>query len=268
MKTPDLFSLSGKTALVTGGGRGIGRHIALGLAEAGADVFIASRKLENLEDAAAEISGTGRRGVAVQADITKETEVEALVKRVLDDAGRIDILVNNSGMVWAAPTLDYPLEGWDRVFALNVRALWMLSQRVARHMKDAGGGTIIHVTSVSAYKGSREEIQPVVAYNASKGAVVTLTKDMAVKLAPHGIRVNAVAPGSFLTDMMNYVRHDEEALRRFSRVIPLGRPGEQDDIKGVAAFLASDAAAYMTGHTLVVDGGVLAVDPWPAPDPD
>ncbi|TFH23927.1 MAG: glucose 1-dehydrogenase [Myxococcales bacterium] len=268
MKTPALFALAGKTALVTGGGRGIGRHIALGLAEAGADVFIASRKLDKLEDAAAEITATGARGVAVQADITKEKEVDSLVDRVLADAGRIDILVNNSGMVWAAPTLEYPLEGWDRVFALNVRALWMLSQRVARHMKDAGGGVIIHVTSVSAYKGSREEIQPVVAYNASKGAVVTLTKDMAVKLAPHGIRVNALAPGSFLTDMMNYVRHDEEALRRFSRVIPLGRPGGPDDIKGVAVFLASDAAAYMTGHTLVVDGGVLAVDPWPVPEVD
>lgn len=268
MKTPDLFDLSGKTALVTGGGRGLGRGIALGLAEAGADVFIASRKLDNLEDAAAEIAATGRRATPVQCDITEQTEVDGLVDRVLADAGRLDILVNNAGMVWAAPTLDYPMDGWDRVFDLNVRALWMLSQRVARHMKDAGGGTIIHVTSVSAFHGSREEKQPVIAYNASKGAVVTLTRDMAVKLAGHGIRVNAIAPGSFLTDMMNYVRHDGDALRRFSSVIPLARCGEASDIKGVAVFLASDAAAYMTGHTLVVDGGITAVDPWPVDPSD
>jgi gluconate 5-dehydrogenase len=261
--TPQLFDLSGKHALVTGGGRGLGRHIATGLAEAGATVFVASRKLSNLTAAVADIEKSGGRAKAFAADITQETEVERLVDSVLGESSRLDILVNNSGMVWAAPTLDYPVAGWDRVFALNVRALWMLSQRVARHMRESGGGSIIHVASISAFKGSREEIQPVVAYNASKGAVITLTKDMAVKLAPHRIRVNAIAPGPFLTDMMNYVRHDPHALAQLSSVIPMQRCGEEDDIKGVAVFLASDAARYVTGHTLVVDGGALAVDPWP-----
>ncbi len=260
--TKQLFDLSGKHALVTGGGRGLGRHIAVGLAEAGATVFVASRKLTNLMATVADIEQRGGRAKAFAADITQETEVERLVDAVLLESPRLDILVNNSGMVWAAPTLDYPIAGWDRVFALNVRALWMLSQRVARHMRDQGGGTIIHVTSISGLKGSREEIQPVVAYNASKGAVITLTKDMAVKLAPHKIRVNSIAPGTFLTDMMNYVRHDPDALAQLSSVIPMQRCGEEDDIKGVAVFLASDAARYMTGHTLVVDGGALAVDSW------
>jgi NAD(P)-dependent dehydrogenase (short-subunit alcohol dehydrogenase family) len=266
MNTRDLFDLSGKTALVTGGGRGLGRHIAVGLAEAGASVFVASRKLGNCEAVARDIEQAGGLAVALQADVSKEADVDALVDAVLERTPRLDVLVNNAGMVWAAPTLDYPIEGWDRVFNLNVRGLWMLSQRIARHMKDAGGGSIIHVSSISAYKGSREELQPVVAYNASKGAVNTLTKDMAVKLARHGIRVNAVAPGSFLTDMMRYASENEATLREFERAIPLGRCGSEDDIKGVAVFLASDASRYMTGHVLVVDGGTLAVDPWPAPD--
>jgi gluconate 5-dehydrogenase len=268
MKTLDLFDLSGKAALVTGGGRGLGRHVAVGLAEAGADVFVASRKLANCEAVADQITRTGRRAVAIAADVSKPEDVDALVGRVLDETPRLDVLVNNAGMVWAAPTLDYPIEGWDRVFDLNVRGLWLLSQRVARHMKDAGGGSIVHVSSISAYKGSREELQPVIAYNASKGAVNTLTKDMAVKLARHGIRVNAIAPGSFMTDMMRYASENEETLREFERAIPMGRCGKEDDIKGVAVFLASDASRYVTGHVLVVDGGTLAVDPWPAPRED
>jgi len=263
MNTRNMFDLSGKTALVTGGGRGIGRHIAVGLAEAGADVFLASRKRAHLDAAAADIEKLGRRAVPMQADIADPAAIDRLVADVLARTARLDILVNNAGMVWAAPTLDYPLEGWDRVFDLNVRALWLLSQQVARHMKQAGGGTILHISSISAFKGSSEEKQPVIAYNASKGAVVTLTKDMAVKLAPHGIRVNSIAPGSFLTDMMNYVRHDEAALRAFTEVIPLRRAGNEDDIKGVAVFLASAAGAYITGQTIVVDGGVMARDPWP-----
>jgi NAD(P)-dependent dehydrogenase (short-subunit alcohol dehydrogenase family) len=267
MRTPKLFDLTGRSALITGGGRGIGRHIAVGMAESGARVFLASRKIDNLEKVAAEISEAGGSAKAFECDITKEDQVERLLDRVLSETTRLDILVNNAGMVWAAPTLDYPMEGWDRVFNLNVRALWLVTQRVARHMKDKGGGTIINISSISAFKGSREETQPVIAYNASKGAIITLTKDLAVKLAPHGIRVNCIAPGSFLTDMMDYVRHDEAALRDFASAIPMQRCAEENDIKGVAVFLASDAAAYITGETVVVDGGAMAVDAWPRKPP-
>ena len=167
------------------------------------------------------------------------------------------MLVNNAGVIWGAPTLEYPMEGWDRVFAVNVRALWQLSQRVARHMREAGGGAIVHISSISAFRGAPEDKEPAIAYGAAKGAVHALTKDMAVKLAPYGIRVNSIAPGSFDTDMMDYVRDDGPKLRAYLEQIPMKRAGEEDDIKGAIVFLASDAARYVTGHNLVVDGGWL-----------
>ena len=258
MRAPELFDLSGRTALVTGGGRGLGRFMALGLAEAGADVFVVSRNLERCEATAAEIrERTGRRATALAADLSRETEIDALVERVLGETERLEILVNNAARVWAATTLDYPLEGWDRVFALNVRGLWQLSQGVARHMREIGGGSIVHVSSISAFRGSPEHEQNVVAYNASKGAVVALTIDMAVKLAPFGIRVNSIAPGPFDTDMMSHLRDEPRRLEAYLQTIPLGRPGGEDDAKGAVVFLASDASRFTTGHTLVVDGGAL-----------
>jgi NAD(P)-dependent dehydrogenase (short-subunit alcohol dehydrogenase family) len=261
VRTPELFDLSGRTALVTGGGRGIGRYIALGLAEAGADVCVVGRSLEHCEQSAAAVRACGRRAWALSADLSKLDAIEALVDAVLSETPKLDILVNNAARVWAAPTLDYPPEGWDRVFDLNVRGLFFLSQRVARNMAEHGGGSIIHVSSISAFRGAPDEEQAVVAYNASKGAVVSLTIDMATKLAPLGIRVNGIAPGPFLTDMMNHLRHDEQRMHEYNRGIPLGRCGEEDDIKGAAVFLASDASKFVTGHTLTVDGGVLTVYP-------
>jgi len=242
---------------VTGGGRGLGRHIAMGLAEAGADVCVASRKLEACDETARAVAEIGRKGRAFQVDLANGEEIEALADAVIAEVGRLDILFNNAAVIWGAPTLDYPIEGWDRVFGVNVRGLWLLSQRVARHMKNAGGGCIVHISSISGFRGSLEEKEPAIAYNAAKGAVNTLTKDMAVKLAPHGIRVNSIAPGSFDTDMLEYVRRDPEAYRRYLEQIPMGRSGEADDLKGAAVFLASDAARYVTGHNLIVDGGWL-----------
>jgi NAD(P)-dependent dehydrogenase (short-subunit alcohol dehydrogenase family) len=259
MRALELFDLSGKTALVTGGGRGIGRFIAIGLAEAGAHVGLASRKIPACEQAAAEIRDAGGRADAFEADVASPESIDRLVTDALGVLGRIDILVNNAAVVWAAPTLDYPLSGWDRVFDVNVRGLFYLSQQVARHMKESGGGSIIHVGSISAWRGDSDEDQPVIAYNASKGAVASLTIDMAVKLASHGIRVNSIAPGPFMTDMMSHISSDEEKLAAYNAGRPLGRSGEEDDIKGAAVFLASDASAYMTGQTLVVDGGTLLV---------
>ncbi len=260
MQVQALFDLLGRTALVTGGGRGIGRHMALGLAEAGADVFVVSRKLENCESVAAQVRDrTGRKATALQADLERADEIEPLVERVLGETERLEILVNNAARTWSAPVLDYPLEGWDRVFNLNARGLWLLSQRVARHMKEIGGGSIVHVSSISAFRGAPDEEQNVVAYNASKGAVVALTIDMAVKLAPFGIRVNGIAPGPFDTDMMNHLRDDPEKLRAYLKTVPLGRAGEEDDVKGVIVFLASEASRFMTGHTLILDGGVLCM---------
>jgi gluconate 5-dehydrogenase len=252
-----LFELTGHTALVTGGGRGLGRHIAIGLAEAGADVVVASRKVANCRDTADAIEALGRRAWALPVDMADPESIDALADAALEAVGRLDVLVNNAGVIWGAPTLDFPMEGWDRTFAVNVRGLWQLSQRAARHMAERGGGAIVHVSSISGFRGSLEAKEPAIAYSAAKGAVNTLTKDMAVKLAPHGIRVNSIAPGAFDTDMMGYVRGDEQKLRAFLDQIPMRRPGGEDDVKGAAVFLASPAGAYVTGHNLVVDGGWL-----------
>ncbi|MBW2229620.1 MAG: glucose 1-dehydrogenase [Deltaproteobacteria bacterium] len=261
MRTPALFDLTGRAALVTGGGRGIGRHISIGLAEAGAHVFLASRNLEHCQEVAEKIEAEGGRATALRADVSKLDEIDALVGEVLDRTDRLHTLVNNAGIVWAAPLLEYPMEGWDRVFDLNVRGVFYLSQQVARHMKERGGGSIVHISSISAFRSGSDEQEPVVAYNASKGAVTSLTTDMAVKLAPHQIRVNAIAPGPFLTSMMDHVRHDPSALEAFNRQVPQRRSAGEDDIKGAVVFLASDASAFVTGHTLVVDGGMLAASP-------
>ena len=261
MSSPDLFNLDGQVALITGGGRGLGRFIAEGLAGAGAEVIVASRKIDNCRAAAQAIRDAGGQASAMQADVSKPEDVERLVDEIIADKGRIDILVNNAALGWAAAFLDYPLEGWDRVFALNIRAVFLLSQRVARHMKEQGRGSIIQISSLSARFGASEEEQPVTAYMASKGAVEALTRDMAVKLAPHGIRVNSIAPGPFDTDMLRHIKEDEEMSARHDRQVPMGRPGRAADIQGVAVFLASEAASYITGTTLTVDGGISAVYP-------
>ena len=256
MQTRELFDLSGRRALVTGGGRGIGRHIAVGLAEAGAEVAVASRKLDACEAVAHEIERAGGRARAFAADCADPGSIDELVAAV----GPVDVLVNNAARVWAAPTLDYPLEGWDRVFDLNVRGLFYLSQQCARPMQAAGRGSIIQIASISAFRGAPDDEQDVIAYNASKGAVVALTTDLAVKLAPR-VRVNAIAPGPFRTDMLNHLREDADRLARYEATIPLRRSGDADDIKGVAVFLASEASRYVTGQTIPVDGGLMAVGP-------
>jgi gluconate 5-dehydrogenase len=255
VRVQDLLDLSGRRALVTGGGRGLGRAIALGLAEAGADVVLAARTLSQCEDVAREVESLGRRAWPLRADLSDLDQVGSLARDALAATGRIDVLVNNAAFAWGAPLLDHPAGGWDKVFDLNVRGLFFLSQAIAAGMIDAGGGSIVHVSSVAALRGAADELEPSIAYTASKGAVNTLTRDMAIKLAPHGIRVNAIAPGPFDTEMLAHVKSDENAHRRFLERLPLHRVGRDDDIKAAAVFLASDAAAYVTGHILVVDGG-------------
>ena len=261
MHVRELFDLSGRSALVTGGGRGLGRFIAEGLAEAGAHVFVASRKRASCERAAAEITAHGGRATALEVDVAKPESVDALVAEVLARTPRLHVLVNNAGFAWAAPFFDFPLDGWDRTFAVDVRGVFWLSRQVARHMRDAGGGSIVNVSSLSAYFGATDEEQPVVAYMASKGAVEGLTRAMAVKLAPYGIRVNSLAPGPFDTDMLDHVKKDPATLAKHNAQVPLGRPGGADDVKGAALFLASDASSFVTGATLRVDGGISAVYP-------
>jgi NAD(P)-dependent dehydrogenase (short-subunit alcohol dehydrogenase family) len=261
MNITQLFSLKGKVALVTGGGRGIGKFIATGLAEAGADLILTSRKLKNLEDTAKELETNYKvRAIAIACDMSKEDAIDNMLTEAQKKFGKIDILVNNAGATWGAPTLEFPLEKWDQLFNVNVRGVWILTQKVARIMKQQGGGNIINISSVMAFRGSTEEGHPAIPYNSTKAAINLLTMNLAVKLAPYNIRVNAIAPGFFHTDMMAYVDRPELKNVRDAIIdgIPLRRIGEIDDIKGVAVFLASAASSYMTGHVLINDGGMLA----------
>jgi gluconate 5-dehydrogenase len=255
MHTLKMFDLSGKTALVTGGGHGIGRHLCIGLAEAGADIVVVGRKLEPLHEVVDAIELLGQKAWAIQADISDTNSIDQLLKDTFAQVKRIEILVNNAGFAWAQPTLDYSMKGWDKVFNLNVRGLFYLSQQAAIHMKSRGGGNIINISSISAWRNGTDAEEPVVAYNASKGAVISLTRDMAIKLVQHNIRVNSIAPGSFVTTMMQSSKHGGDNTNELEARIPMKRSGLEDDIKGVVVFLAGNASQYITGQTLIVDGG-------------
>lgn len=260
MKLNKLFDLKGKVAVVTGGGRGIGKFIATGLAEAGADVVVASRKLEKCEDTAEELRALGTKSMAVKCDLGSVEEIEALVDTVMAEYGTIDILVNNAGVTWGAPTLEFPLDKWEKVFDINVKGVWVMSQKTARIMKEKGGGKIINISSIMGTRGSTELGHPAVPYNSSKAAVEILTKNLAVKLADSNIFVNAIAPGFFRTDMMEYIFKPEFKAAHDATMaeIPMGRAGGEDDIKALAVFLASRASDFVTGAVIPADGGYLA----------
>jgi gluconate 5-dehydrogenase len=244
---------------VTGASRGIGVEIAVGLAEAGADVVVCSRDHKDCAETVRRIEAQGRLAWAFGVDLADAEQAGAFATDAVAAAGQIDVLVNNAAFIWGAATLEYPLMGWDRVFDLNIRGLWLLTQAVARHMSEGGGGSIVNIASISAFRGAPDASEPMVAYNASKGAVISLTRDLAVKLAPHKIRVNAISPGPFLTDKMSHIVDDPERYRSFLESIPLGFAGGPDDIKGAVLFLASAAANFVTGANLVVDGGTLCL---------
>jgi len=250
--SPDVFSLSGKVALVTGGSRGIGKSIAVGLAGFGADVAVTSRKLPDLEEVAAEIKGLGRKSMAIAAHVGRMDEIAALVPKVKDEFGRIDILVNNAATnPTMDPALDVEERAWDSIMNLNLKGLFFLSQAAARVMKEQGGGTIINVASVA---GITPDILPV--YSISKAGVIMATKVMAQQWAQYNIRANALAPGLIKTKFSQALWENEDILQGAMLFTPMRRPGEPDEMVGAVVFLASDASSYVTGHVLVADGGV------------
>lgn len=251
-----LFDLSGKSAIVTGGGKGIGRQMAEGLAAAGADIVLCARNAERCEQTAAELAELGVKTLGLGCDVRDPDQVQAVVARTVADFGGVDVLVNNAGTVWGATPEDMPLEGWQKVVDVNLTGVFLFSQAAGRAMIERGSGSIVNIASVAGIHGAPPEIVNTVVYHATKGGVISFTRDLAWKWAAHGIRVNAIAPGWFPSDMANFVLENagEELVRR----VPLGRFGGPEDLKGPVVFLASDASAYVTGHTLVVDGGQSA----------
>ncbi|GCE03272.1 SDR family oxidoreductase [Dictyobacter aurantiacus] len=257
MGTLDLFRLDGKTAIITGGGRGLGQYFAQALSDAGANVVLCSRKLAACEEVQREIEASGGHALSLACDITKLSDVEHVVEATEEKFGAIDILVNNSGATWGAPAEDMPLEKFQQVIDVNIKGTFMMSQQVGRRMINRGqGGKIINIASVAGLTGGNPKYIQVVGYHASKAAVINMTRDLATSWAQYGITVNAIAPGWFPTRMSNALleRYGEAMLAD----IPMARFGRADDIKGVIVFLASPAAAYMTGQTVVVDGGSTA----------
>jgi NAD(P)-dependent dehydrogenase (short-subunit alcohol dehydrogenase family) len=256
MKIRELFDLSGKVAIVTGGARGIGVQMAEALAELGAHVVVCGRDADRSEQEAARLSTIGPRALGLRCNVADKEEVEALVARTVEELGSVDIVVNNAGATWGAPAVDMPLEGWQKTIGVNLTGTFLVAQAAGRVMIEQGGGKIINIASTAALASAPAEVMDAVAYTASKGGVVALTRDLAVKWARHGINVNALAPGWFPTDMSRGLleQKSEGLLAR----IPLNRFGDSHDLKGPIAFLASPASDFMTGHTLVVDGGETA----------
>jgi NAD(P)-dependent dehydrogenase (short-subunit alcohol dehydrogenase family) len=247
------FSLEGKTALVTGAGRGIGQAIALAFAESGADVAIASRTDSELDETAAQIEPTGRRCVALPIDLRLKGAAGRVVERAFDAFGRLDILVTSSGTIIRKPSLEMEEDEWDTVVDLNLKTRFFLAKAAARHMLESGGA-IIHIASVSTFVGIPNQA-PYVAGNGGIGAMV---RAHAVEWAPNNIRVNAIAPGTILTRQIEGLLSNPDVIASRLAKIPLNRLGQPGDVAGAAVFLASEASAYVTGHILVVDGGWIA----------
>lgn len=253
----NLFDLTGKIALITGGSRGLGLQMAQALGEAGAKVMISSRKAADLEDAVMALQDRGIDARWIAADVAQPADIQRLAQETLERVGDVDILVNNAGATWGAPAEDHPLEGWDKVMNLNVRGYFLLSQVIAKaSMIPRKQGTIINVASIAGLGGNPAFMQTI-AYNTSKGAVVNFTRALACEWGHLGIRVNAIAPGFFPSKMTTGIlAHAGEELTRHA---PLQRLGDDEDLKGVTLLFASEAGKHITGQILAVDGGVSAL---------
>jgi NAD(P)-dependent dehydrogenase (short-subunit alcohol dehydrogenase family) len=248
------LELTGKTAVVIGGTSGIGRAIAHALAEAGADVVATSRRMEQVEAAAREIEECGRRSLRVASDVSNSASLRSALDACLVAFGKVDILVNSAGRTKRAPTLDFPEEDWAAILDTNLTGTLRACQIFGRHMLDRRYGRIINIASLSSFVALHE----VAAYSASKAAVASLTKSLAVEWAVHGVNVNAIAPGVFRTALNQKLLDQTERGREFLLRTPMKRFGRVEELAGAAVFLASDAASFVTGEVLVVDGGFLA----------
>jgi NAD(P)-dependent dehydrogenase (short-subunit alcohol dehydrogenase family) len=255
MKTRQMFDLAGRVAIITGGSIGLGRQMAEGLAEMGANVVLCARKKERCEQAAEQLRQLGMKTLALGCDVKNPDQVQAVVDATVSQFGRVDILINNAGTSWGAPVEDMRLEHWNKVIETNLTGTFLFSQAVGKVMVPQRRGKIINIASVAGLRGAPPEFQAI-GYHASKGGVIAFTHDLACKWGIHNIQVNAIAPGWFPTNMSKVVI--ERNKDAFLSKIPLRRFGNEQDLKGAAVFLSSGASDYVTGHVLVVDGGQTA----------
>ena len=258
MGVRNLFDLAGRVALVTGGSRGLGLQIASALGEMGAKLAITARKADELEQARATLAAQGMEVLAVPGDLSRPDAAAALVQAVMARYGRIDVLVNNAGASWGAATVDHPLEAWNKVLNLNLTGNFLLTQEVGRvAMIPARRGHIINIASIAGLKGQMPTVMATIAYNTTKGGLVNFTRALAAEWGQYGINVNAIAPGFFPSRMSQGVlaAASDEILAR----TPLGRLGSDEDLKGMAVLLASDASRHITGQVISVDGGASVV---------
>jgi gluconate 5-dehydrogenase len=256
VRVQQLFDLTGKIAVVTGGGSGLGRQMAEGLAECGANVVLCARTVERCEQVAEELRALGVQALALACDVRDPPQIQAVIDAAVAEFGTVDILVNNAGTSWGASPEEMPLSAWQKVIDVNLTGPFLFTQAAGIVMIREGGGKVINIASVAAFKGAPSEALNAIGYNASKGGLVSFTRDLAVKWAKYGINVNAIAPGWFPSEMSQVVL--ERSGGRLVEHIPLGRYGGDDDLKGAVAFLASAASDFVTGITLPVDGGELA----------
>jgi len=253
-----LFDLTGKTALITGGSRGLGLQMAHALGEAGAKIMLSSRKADDLEQAAAELQAAGIDARWIAADCSKEEDTRRLGDETLQRMGAVDILINNAGASWGAPAENHPVEAWDKVMNLNVRGYFILSQQIANgYMIPKKSGRIINIASIAGLNGNPPEMQTL-AYNTSKTAVIGFTRTLAAEWGKYNINVNAICPGFFMTKMAaGLIKSLGE--EKMAAQAPLGRLGDEEDLKGLTLLFASDAGKHVTGQWLAVDGGVSVV---------
>ncbi len=256
MRVQELFDLSGRVAVVTGGSRGLGLEMAEALGEAGAKVVVTARRPQWLASAAETLSAAGIEALALPCDVADPAQVEALSKTVVERFGAIDILVNNAGVSWAAPAEDMPLEKWRQVLETNLTGTFVMTQVVGRTMIARQSGKVINTASIAGLVGEPPEVLDAIGYSAAKGGVIAFTRDLAVKWARYGITVNAIAPGFFPTRMTEALL--ERSAREVEARTPLGRVGKPGELKGVVVFLASAASDYITGQVIAVDGGATA----------
>jgi NAD(P)-dependent dehydrogenase (short-subunit alcohol dehydrogenase family) len=255
MNVKQLFDLTGRVAIITGGSIGLGRQMAEGLAEMGANLVLCARKKERCQQAAEDLQKLGAKTLALACDVKNPADIHEVVDATMAQFGRIDILINNAGTSWGAPVEEMRLEHWNKVIETNLTGTFLFSQAVGKIMIGQRRGKIINIASVAGLRGASPEFQAI-GYHASKGGVIIFTKDLACKWGIHNIQVNSIAPGWFPTNMSQVLI--ERNRDTFLKTIPMRRFGNDHDLKGAAVFLASDASDFVTGHVLVVDGGQSA----------